>query len=73
MKINKKKFGELVKEWRKNKAKINQKELAHDLEISQGSLCEIELGINTPSASTITAFYNWTTFDVMKALTNAVE
>ena len=60
--------GPRIKEWRKDKGLQNQ-QLAKTLKISQGSLSDIENGINDPSASTIVAFIKHTDIDLHWMLT----
>lgn len=70
MEINKKKFGKMVKEYRKENS-ITQLELAQQLQISQGSLCDVENGLSLPSATTILAFHMMTNLDILQSLYEA--
>ena len=75
MKINKKKFGKLIVQYR-HQTYVNfttQQELAEILEISAGSLCYIEKDRNLPSAQAILAFYVSTSFPILDALKEASE
>ena len=72
MKVSKKKFGASVRAWRKGKG-MKQKFLAELLEISQGSMCEIETGGNLPNANTIANFVRFTDFPVLDELVKAMK
>ncbi len=64
--------GPRIKAWRK-KNSITQKELCEILEISQGSLSDIESGNHDPSCQTIINFATETDIGVMWMLTGKSE
>lgn len=63
--IDKHKFGEAVRAWRLKK-KMKQYQLAELLEVSQGSICDIEHGHTLPSCDTVANFVRSTKFKILK-------
>lgn len=62
-------LGKRIRRWRKEKKKIKSYELARLLDISQGSLSDIENEKSLPSAGTIKAFHEKTDMDIIWLLT----
>lgn len=62
--------GPRIQEWRNSQVpRMSALALADLLEISQGSLSDIENGRCNPSASTILQFHKWTDIDLMWMIT----
>lgn len=62
--------GPRIQQWRNSQTpRMTAQALADLLEISQGSLSDIENGNCNPSASTIVQFDKWTDIDLMWMIT----
>jgi transcriptional regulator with XRE-family HTH domain len=70
--INLEGVGQRIRSWRKDQG-IKGYELAQKLNISSGSLSEIERGKNLPSASTLASIHMNTDLNVGYVLTGQVE